>query len=584
MKLLGKVPGTYACRARGINEEKTMKRTMTGVLFVLLLLLTAACGGSDNETPTPTKTPDAGGQIETLPTPTPPDAAPPADNQQPATDAQSEPTATTAPAAVEPTADESEIATVNASLLNIRSGPSTNDEIVTTAEEGQQFELLGRSDDGQWVQLGQDGNAVGWASAEFVTVGSGSTGGTTAGNSDNSGGNSGSSSGGATTSTEAPQQQAGGNCTAPAATMQSPDFGAQAFLWWKQEVADRDLGLMEDGGFNWVKQTFAWETIEGAGKGQFNWARADWVVNHACTHNLRLLARLSTDPDLASFWAGAPPANIDNFADYAFAVASRYNCQPGSMGCIHAFQVWNEPNLAREWGNQRPNPAQYATMLQKTYAAIKRGNPNAIVISAGMAPTGSNDNNAMPDDVFYEQLYQAMGSSNGYFDMLGVHGAGFAAPPELDPAEAASNQQYGGYRFFAFRHVEDIRAIMVRYGDEAKRVVLLEFGWTFDPVNPAYKWHGADAGIDQVVQADYLKRAYVYAAANWQPWIGLMSLLTMPNIDWLEDGNPEDEEQYWWAIMDTGYPDLKFRAAYIVLCDYFNRARGQFCPYDPARQ
>jgi uncharacterized protein YraI len=550
-----------------------MNKYLVGVLLTLLLLVTAACGGSTEATPTPTKTPDGGGQIETLPTPTP-DPAAPATNVQPATEAQAAPPtpANAVPPAETTDDDEQEIATVSASVLNIRSGPSTNNEIVTTAAEGDQFALLDRSDDGQWVQLGQDGSAVGWASAEFVTVGT-----ETASTAD-----SGGSGTTAAQPTAAPQQAS--NCTAPAATMQSPDFGAQAFLWWKQEVADRDLGLMEDGGFNWVKQSFAWETIEGAGKGQFNWGTADWVVNHVCQHNLRLLARLSTDPELPSFWAGAPPANIDNFADFAFAVASRYNCQPGSQGCIQAFQVWNEPNLAREWGNQRPNPAQYAEMLRKTYAAIKRGNPNAIVISAGMAPTGSNDGNAMPDDLFYEQLYQAMGSSNGHFDMLGVHGAGFAAPPELDPAEAAANQQYGGYRFFAFRHVEDIRAIMVRGGDEGKKIVLLEFGWTFDPVNPAYRWHGADAGIDQVVQADYLKRAYIYAEQNWQPWIGLMSLLTMPNIDWLEDGNPQDEEQYWWAIMDAGYPDLKFRAAYIVLCDHFNRARGQFCPYDPARQ
>ncbi len=551
-----------------------MKTYLVALVLTLLLVGTAACGGSDEATPTPTKTPDSAGQIETLPTPTP-EVAAPATNEQPATGAQAEPTTASAPA---PTTDSAasaqESATVNAALLNIRSGPSTGNEIVTTADQGQQFEILGRSDDGQWVQLGKNGSAVGWASAEFVTV--------------NSGGGTAPQSGGSGTATTQPTQSQSqpqaNNCTAPDATMKGPDFGAQAFLWWKQEVADRDLGLLQDGGFNWVKQSFAWETIEGAGKGQFNWATADWVVSHACQHNLRLLARLSTDPDLPSFWAGAPPANIDNFADYAFALASRYNCQAGSQGCIQAFQVWNEPNLAREWGNQRPNPAQYATMLQKTYAAIKRANPNAIVISAGMAPTGSNDGNAMPDDLFYEQLYQAMGNSNGYFDKLGVHGAGFAAPPELDPAEAAANQKYGGYRFFAFRHVEDIRDIMVRYGDEGKQIVLLEFGWTFDPVNPDYKWHGADAGIDQMVQADYLKRAYVYAAANWQPWIGLMSLLTMPNIDWLNDGNPQDEEQYWWAIMDTGYPDLKFRAAYIVLCDYFNRARGQFCPYDPARQ
>jgi hypothetical protein len=180
-------------------------------------------------------------------------------------------------------------------------------------------------------------------------------------------------------------------------------------------------------------------------------------------------------------------------------------------------------------------------------------------------------------------MYQAMGgSSNGYFDMLGVHGAGYAAPPELDPAEAASNPKYGGYRFFAFRHVEDIRRIMERYGDEGKKIVLLEFGWTFDPVNPAYKWHGADAGIDMFVQADYLKRAYQYAAANWQPWIGLMSALTMPNLDWLADGNPQDEEQYWWALMEPSPIDaLNWRPAYIELCIYLNGLKGQRCKYDP---
>ncbi len=545
-----------------------MKPYLVALLLALLLVGTAACGGSDEATPTPTKTPDAAGQIETLPTPTP-EVAAPATNEQPATGAQAEPTTASAPAPTTDSAsDAQESATVNAALLNIRSGPSTGNDIVSTAEQGQQFEILGRSDDGQWVQLGTGGSAVGWAAAEFVTVGGATTGG-------------GDST--ATTPSTQPTQSTGGGA-ALSTTMRSPDFGAQAFLWWRQEVADRDLQLLQDAGFNWVKQTFAWETIEGGGKGQFDWDRSDFIVGHAAEHELRLLARLSSDPVLSNFWAGAPPQNIDNFADYAFQIANRYNCQAGSQGCIHAFQIWNEPNLAREWGNQRPNPAQYADMLRKTYAAIKRGNPNAIVISAGMAPTGDNSNLAMPDDIFYEQLYQAMGNSNGYFDKLGVHGAGFAAPPELDPAEAAANQKYGGYRFFAFRHVEDIRAIMVRYGDEAKQIVLLEFGWTFDSVNADYKWHGADAGITDVVQADYLKRAYIYAEQNWQPWIGLMSLLTMPNIDWLNDGNAQDEEQYWWAILDPGYPDLFFRPAYVVLCIYFNDLSGQSCKYDPSKQ
>jgi uncharacterized protein YraI len=482
------------------------------------------------------------------------------------------------------------VAEVTATLLNVRSEPNTSAEILREVALGEQYEVVAQTASADWAQLAENGETIGWAAAEFLDIQEGSVAapetqpGTT--ESDDAADEVAQQP----TESDPPAQQP---VTGPPpggylpATMSSPDYGAQAFLWWRPEVADRDLKLMDEAGFNWVKQAFAWETIEGAGKGQYDWSIADRVVQHVNNEGLKLLARLSSDPELeATFWAGAPPGNADDFADFAFTVASRYNCSAQAVGCIQAYQVWNEPNLAREWGNNPPNPAQYAEFLRKTYAAIKRGNPNAIVINAGMAPTGDCCTNAMPDDQFYEQMYQAMGgNSDGYFDMLGVHGAGFAAPPELDPAEAAANQAYGGYRFFAFRRVEDIRAIMVKYGDEDKRVVLLEFGWTYDPVNPSYKWHGADAGIDEFVQAEYLRGAYQWAEANWQPWIALMSLLTMPNLDWTNDGNPRDEEQYWWAIMEPSQIDeLKFRPAYIFLCDYFNRQKGQVCIHDPALQ
>lgn len=548
-----------------------VKRWITLLALVACMALVTACGSEEPEpTPTPTKTPMGQAEPATAtPQPTPPPAqsgGQPAQEQKPTEAAAPAPTAT-------PKTET--IGTVTADLLNIRSEPNTNGTIVTTAATGQKFTVVGRNDDGTWLQLAENGKLLGWAVAEFIQVEQQAVGGTAP---------AAPSNGQAAAPT--PQTQAPPPSAAPAiGNMRSPDFGAQAFLWWRPEVADRDLKLMREGGFNWVKQAFAWETIERTGKGAFDWSIADRVVQHVNQSGLQLLARLSSDPDLPSFWAGHPPGNADNFADFAFAVASRYNCAQGSVGCIQAFQVWNEPNLAREWGNNRPNPAEYVEFLRKAYAAIKRANPNAIVISAGMAPTGSNDNNAMPDDIFYEEMYKAMGgNSNCCFDMLGVHGAGFAAPPELDPAEAAANKpQYGGYRFFSFRHVEDIRNIMVQYGDANKKVVLLEFGWTFDPVNAAYKWHGADAGIDQFVQGNYLKGAYVYAAQNWQPWIGLMNMLTMPNLDWLNDGNPQDEEQYWWAIMEPSPVDqLNFRAAYIILCDHFNRQIGKPCPHDPA--
>lgn len=532
---------------------------MIAASIVAAMIFLAACGGGEEPTPTPTKTPMA--QTPSTATPTlAPVAVGGGETQAPAASA---PTNTPAPPA--PVVEK--LARVAVDQLNVRSEPNTAGAIVRLANNGETFTLLGQSEDGQWLQLGENGVPLGWGAAGFMTIEERMV-------------QAPAGDGSAAAPTSAPTGGGAGNF-APA-TMSSPDYGAQVFVWWREEIRDRDLDLMKEAGFNWIKQAFSWESIEGAGRGQLDWSIADKVVTHANERGLKILARLSLDPDVQGFWAGDPPANGDAFAEYAGALAARYSCQPGAIGCIQAYQVWNEPNLAREWGGKRPNPAEYVQFLGKAYRAIKAANPNAIVISAGMAPTGDNSDIAMPDDLFYDQMYQAMGGgSNGYFDALGVHGAGYAAPPELDPAEAASNPRYGGYRFFAFRHVEDIRAIMEKYGDGAKKIVLLEFGWTFDPVNPAYKWHGADAGIDMFVQADYLKRAYQYAAANW-PWVGLMSLLTMPNLDWLNDGNGSDEEQYWWAIMEPSSINAKeWRPAYIELCIYLNSLKGQRCIYDP---
>ncbi len=554
-----------------VREDKFVMKTIQRgsrlwALMALLILALAlsGCGGDAAEaTPTPTKTPvpeQVQAEVATA-TPLPPTAVP--------TEAE-------APTAA-PVASQVVRATVNADQLNVRSGPGGSFEVVRAVTLGQQFDVMGKSADSQWLQLAENGAAIGFSAAQYFDL-----------DGDLAGVPVADSEAVQATDQQSAQQstqqttQAGSGTYLPA-TMSSPDFGAQAFLWWRPEIADRDLQLMNEVGFNWVKQAFAWETIEGAGKGQFDWSISDRVVQQVNKDGLKLLARVGSDPDLGNFWAGHPPQNGDNFADFIFALASRYNCSAQAVGCIQAFQIWNEPNLAREWGDNRPNPAQYAEFLGKAYRAVKRANPNALVINAGMAPTGDDSNLAMPDDKFYDQMYQAMGgNSNGYFDMLGVHGAGFAAPPELDPAEAAANQKYGGYRFFAFRHVEDIRAIMVKYGDTGKQIVILEFGWTYDSVNPAYAWHGAGAGIDMFVQADYLKRAYQYAAANWRPWIGLMSLLTMPNLDWTNDGNPQDEEQYWWAIMEPSQIDqLNWRPAIIELCIYFNGTEGTRCKYDP---
>ncbi|GAB4445138.1 MAG: hypothetical protein Kow0031_27630 [Anaerolineae bacterium] len=344
------------------------------------------------------------------------------------------------------------------------------------------------------------------------------------------------------------------------AVMSSPDYGLQAFLYWQEEIADRDLKLIEDAGFRWVKQEFPWREIEGAGKGQWNWANTDRVMNQIDAHGLKVIARLGVQPG----WAAGvplpeigPPDNLQDFYDYVFAVASRY------QGRVEAYQIWNEPNLAREWGGRPPSPAEYTELLKTGYQAIKAADPNAIVISAGMAPTTRHDDQAMPDTLFIQGMYDA--GAGPWFDVLGVHAPGYKSEPEIDPAVVAADPALNNNdsapeelrRVYAFRRVEDLRRLMVANGDEAKKVVVLEFGWTIDPrPDSPYRWHA----VTETQQDKYLQRAFAYAAENWQPWIGVMTVIYIADPRWtLED------EQTYWSVVYPGYPALRTSMAYYGL-------------------
>ncbi len=342
--------------------------------------------------------------------------------------------------------------------------------------------------------------------------------------------------------------------------MNSPEYGAQAFLWWRPETADRDLGLMRDAGLTWVKQQFAWRDIEGAGKGKFIWDNADQAVNLSNAKGIDILARVDNAPDWAApgcFSAAnktmGPAKNMQDWLDFLTAFVTRYK------GRIRAYEIWNEPNLAREWCSQPPSPTAYLALLKASYAKIKSIDPNAMVVSAGLTPTTQSNNAAMPDATFVEQMYSAMkNNSTGYFDALGVHAPGFKAPPETSPDDVARNPAYNhgegaAGRIYSFRHVEDIRKIMVAHGDSAKQIVILEFGWTLDTVHPAYSWFR----VDEQTQAAYIVGAFQYAKKNWAPWIGAMFVIYMANPDWTKD-----TEEYWWAI---DQPDGTPRGAYVRL-------------------
>jgi hypothetical protein len=167
--------------------------------------------------------------------------------------------------------------------------------------------------------------------------------------------------------------------------MNSPEYGMQAFLWYRPEVASRDMGKILEAGFGWIKQGIGWRDVEGAGKGQFDWSRVDWIVTECNKLGLDLVVRIDHQPKWAggNFPTNGPPDNYADLGDFLHALASRYR------GRIRAYEVWNEPNLAREWGGRPPNAAQYVSLLREAYRRIKQADQSAMVISAGMSPTGT---------------------------------------------------------------------------------------------------------------------------------------------------------------------------------------------------
>ncbi len=337
-------------------------------------------------------------------------------------------------------------------------------------------------------------------------------------------------------------------------------YGVHTFLWWDGGDVGKHLDWVRLMSFSHAKQTFAWRDVEPV-PGLWDWRQADRILSEVQRRELQLIVRLGQTPEWARFpGAGqahdAPPADMSKWRAYCAAVAERYR------GRISAYQIWNEPNLSREWGDERPDPAGYVDLLAECSAAIRQADPAAILISAGLAPTGTHGELATPDDVYLDQMYR-----NGFqrhIDAVGVHAPGYA-PPEIGPDDPQAAQ-----RWFTFRRVEDLRKIMLSHGDEARQMAIMELGYTIDPVNPDYQWFS----VTEQQQAQYLERAFEFVIANWRPWVGLIVLLNLPDPGW----SPADE-QYWWSIVE---PDGSGpRPAFITLAN-MRKVCGDFVI--PARE
>ena len=112
-----------------------------------------------------------------------------------------------------------------------------------------------------------------------------------------------------------------------------------------------------------------------------------------------------------------------------------------------AIEVWNEPNLDREWPRGQISGVAYAKMLEIAWNKIKGVNPATMVISAAPAPTGISDipDRVMPDNQWLRQMVD--GGGLNYLDCVGAHYNEGIVPPSQRSGDPRGDNYYTRYFF-----------------------------------------------------------------------------------------------------------------------------------------
>ncbi|GGF32450.1 hypothetical protein GCM10007298_30420 [Williamsia phyllosphaerae] len=228
--------------------------------------------------------------------------------------------------------------------------------------------------------------------------------------------------------------------------------GGADLLALSQGDLNRELDAVAATGARWLRVGVDRSQIE-TGPGVYNWSTSDRVINAARARGLTVLAVIAYTPLLqgGGLLRTAPPANVNDFAVFTSRAAQRY------QGRVSNWEIWNEPNLPLFFGNV-PNPAlKYTQLLRAAYPAIKRVQPRATVIAAGL----SRQIGALSPPAFINAMYRY--GAKGFFDAAAMH-------PYTFPGGLRANQENG------ISDIAVVHGIMSRNGDGGKKIWFTEFG------------------------------------------------------------------------------------------------------------
>ncbi|MCL4247192.1 MAG: LysM peptidoglycan-binding domain-containing protein [Anaerolineae bacterium] len=179
---------------------------------------------------------------------------------------------------------------------------------------------------------------------------------------------------------------------------------------------------MRGAGMTWAKTQIIWNQgdppsiVQGA-------------IDAARSRNFKILLGIVGNP---AQLAANPTQYYQDFANFLGGVAS---LNPDGI------EVWNEPNIDRQWPAGQISGQNYTQMLSAAFQAIKRANPNVLVASGAPAPTGFFGNRCTgqgcDDNVFIQQM--AAAGASQFMDCVGIHYNEGILPPSATSGDPRGN-------------------------------------------------------------------------------------------------------------------------------------------------
>ncbi|WBL72098.1 cellulase family glycosylhydrolase [Serratia liquefaciens] len=300
------------------------------------------------------------------------------------------------------------------------------------------------------------------------------------------------------------------------------EVGVHTHFRWYPNDPDKYLELVKRYGFTSYRADFPWSGLEQQ-KGQYvvtgNMQKADQAFNDGQTkfglNGLLVLAYGNKLYDPSGY--PTTPEAINAFANYAYWTASKYK------GKIKYYEIWNE------WTNSTaikpkppkpPAPEVFVALVKATAAAVKKADPDAIIMTGSANPTGTRDPSWVDKIV-------KLGVLN-YVDGLSIH------PYSYGNDSYAVRAPEGNLSV-----VDQFEAKLAKAAGRSVPIYITEIGV------PTYEGKGGlskDLAAQYIVKYTFLAKSRPYIKGVW--W-----------YDLLDDGdNPKINEHRFGLLTRDGQP------------------------------